>query len=140
MKYTKRILFVCRYNRFRSVLAEAFFNKYNKNKLITAKSAAPIRGTPLSDNVKKLAKEFKVKIKSKPHGLTSKLMKWQNITIIVADDVHEGLFDKNKSYGKKVIAWHIPDVKDNNIKSMRKITRMIKKRVIKLIKDSEKWN
>jgi len=134
----KHILFVCRYNRFRSVLAEAFFNKYNKNKDVIAKSAAPIKGMPLGDNVKKLAKEFKVKIKAKPHGLTSKLMKWQNITVIVADDVHEGLFDKNKSYGKEVISWYIPDVKDNDIKSMRKITQKIKNKVIELIKTLEK--
>ena len=115
-------------------MAEAFFNKYNKNKSAKAKSAAPIRGTPLSDNVKKLAKEFKVKIKVKPHGLTSRLMKWQNITIIVADDVHEGLFDKNKEYGKKVISWNIPDVKDNSIEDMRRISRMIKNKVVEFIK------
>ena len=134
----EHILFVCRYNRFRSVLAEAFFNKYNKDKSAIAKSAAPIRGMPLGDNVKKLAKEFQIKIKSKPHGLTSRLMKWQNITIIVANDVHEGLFDKNKSYGKRVISWHIPDVKDNSIKDMRRISRMIKNKVIGFIKNLEK--
>ena len=135
----KHILFVCRYNRFRSVLAEAFFNKYNKDKLIVVKSAAPIRGMPLSHKVKKLAKEFKVKIKDKPHGLTSRLMKWQNITVIVADDVPNVLFNKNKIYGKKVIHWHIPDVKDDNLGEMRKITRIIKKKVIKLVKDIKKW-
>jgi protein-tyrosine-phosphatase len=137
-KMKKKILFVCRYNRFRSVLAEAFFNKYNKNKSIVAKSAAPIKGMPLSDNVKKLAKEFKIKIKNKPHGLTSKLMKWQNITVIVADNVPKALFNKNKIYGKKVIHWHIPDVNGEGIEKMRKIARIIKKKVIKLIKDLEK--
>ncbi|MEK6819916.1 MAG: hypothetical protein AABY03_01820 [Nanoarchaeota archaeon] len=135
----KHILFVCRYNRFRSILAEAFFNKYNKDKSIIVKSAAPIRGMPLGDKVKKLAKEFKIKIKNKPHGLTSKLMKWQNITVIVADDVQNILFNENKSYGKKVISWHIPDVKTDNIDEMRKITQIIKDKVIKLIKDTKKW-
>ncbi len=134
----KHILFVCRYNRFRSLLAEAFFNKYNRNKSAIAKSAAPIRGMPLSDNVKKLAKEFKVKIKEKPQGLTSRLMKWQNITVIAANDVPSTLFDKNRLYGKKVIHWHIKDVDDNSMESMRKISKMIKKKVIELIKDIKK--
>ncbi len=131
----KKILFICRYNRFRSVIAEAFFNKYNKNKSAIAKSAAPIKGMPFSDNVKKLAKEFKIKIKDKPHGLTSKIMKWQNITVIVADNVPKALFNKNKTYGKKVIHWNIPDVKESSIEEMRKIARLIRKNVIKLIKN-----
>ncbi len=135
----EHILFVCRYNRFRSVLAEAFFNKYNKDKSIIAKSAAPIRGKPLGENVKKLAKEFKVKIKDKPHGLTSKIMKWQNITVIVADNVPKDLFNKNKIYGKKVIHWHIKDVKENSFEEMKKITLNIKRNVIKLVKDLKKW-
>jgi len=134
----KKILFVCRYNRFRSVLAEAFFNKYNKDKSIVAKSAAPIKGKPLDDNIKKIAKEFKVKIKDKPHGLTSTLMKWQNITIVVADDVPKKLFDKNRIYGKRVIHWHIPDVRGGGIERMRKITKMINKKVIELIKNLKK--
>lgn len=131
----KHILFVCRYNRFRSVLAEAFFNKYNKDKSAIAKSAAPIKGMPLSDNVKELAKEFKIKIKNKPHGLTSKLMKWQNITVIVADDVPSALFDKNKKYGKKVISWHIADVKGNN---QKEIAKKIENKVIELVENLEK--
>ncbi len=136
----KHILFVCRYNRFRSILAEGLFNKYNKDKSIIAKSAAPIRGKPLGDNVKKLAKEFKIKIKNKPHGLTSNIMKWQNITVIVADNVPKALFNKNKKYGKKVIHWHIKDVKENDIKEMRKITCIIKKKVNELIKNIKKWS
>ncbi len=131
----KHILLICRYNRFRSVFAEAFFNKYNKDKSAIAKSAAPIRGMPLSDNVKKLAKEFKVEIKNKPQGLTSKLMQWQNITVIVADDVPKSLFNKNMRYGKKVIHLHIPDVRRNNVGEMRKTARKIKRKVLELIKN-----
>ena len=129
----RNILFVCRYNRFRSVIAEGIFNKLNKNKQFKAKSAGVIRGMPLSNNVKNLSKE--IEIKSKPDGLSSKLMVWQNITIIVADDVPPKLFDKNKKYGKKVIVWKIKDVEDNNIKSMKKISKKIETNIEKLIHD-----
>ena len=43
------ILFVCRYNRFRSRTAEAYFKKINKNKKIKVKSAGIFKGNyPLS--------------------------------------------------------------------------------------------
>ena len=37
-----KILFVCRHNRFRSKVAEAIFNKLNKNKEIQIESAGLI--------------------------------------------------------------------------------------------------
>src|SRR3989344_8087947 len=131
----KHILFVCRYNRFRSVIAEALFKKYNKDKSIKVKSGAPIKGRPLSSNVKKLAKELNLTIKKHPSRLTSSIMMWQNITIIVADDVSETLFDKNKEYSKKVIVWNISDVKTDTLKEMREITKEIEKQVVKLVKE-----
>ena len=45
------ILFVCKYNRFRSKIAEAYFNKINKNKLVSVKSAGIIRGNPVSKDI-----------------------------------------------------------------------------------------
>jgi len=40
----KKILFVCKYNRFRSKTAEAFFNLLKHNKKIKAKSTGLIKG------------------------------------------------------------------------------------------------
>ena len=120
MKKTK-ILFVCKYNRFRSVIAEGIFNKLNKNKLLVAKSAGAIKGNPIGENVKKLANSFQINVKSKPSGLSSKLMVWQNLAIIVADDVPPALFNKNKKYEKRVIIWKIPDVQDDKIKRYKKL-------------------
>ncbi|PIN94621.1 hypothetical protein COU53_02875 [Candidatus Pacearchaeota archaeon CG10_big_fil_rev_8_21_14_0_10_30_48] len=134
MKKTK-ILFVCKYNRFRSVIAEGIFNKLNKNKLLVAKSAGAIKGNPIGENVKKLANSFQINVKSKPSGLSSKLMVWQNLTIIVADDVPPALFNKNKKYEKRVIIWKIPDVQDDKIKSMKKISHLIKIKIEKLLLD-----
>ncbi len=104
------ILFVCRYNRFRSRIALAYFNKINNNKNIKAKSAGLIKGMPVGGKGVKIAKEkYGLDIRGKTQGLTSKLMGWQNITVIVADDVPPQVFDRNKRYGKKVIVWKIKD-------------------------------
>lgn len=137
-KEVSHILFVCRYNRFRSVITEAFFKKYNKNKSVTAKSAGAIKGRPIGEHVKQIAKEYDLKIKKAPHGLTSDLMVWQNITVVVANDVPSSLFDRNKEYGKKVIIWKIPDVKTDTLKEMRDITNEIEKRVINLTRKLNK--
>ncbi len=132
------ILFVCRYNRFRSRIAAASFKKLNKNKNIKIKSAGVIRGSPLSPLTVGIAKEFGLDIRGRVNGLTSKIMKWQNITVIVANDVPPALFNKNKKYGKKVIIWRIPDIKDNSKESARKIIREIIKKTAKLAKQLKK--
>ncbi len=129
------VLFVCRYNRFRSVMAEAFFKRYNTNPSIHVKSAAPIRGGPQRESILKAAKEFNLKIKTHPSGLTSRLMRWQDVTVVVADDVPAALFDKNKKLGKKVIAWKIPDAHNDTVQERVKITRMIQKKVKALAKE-----
>ena len=134
----KHILFVCRYNRFRSLIAEALFKKYNKDKSIKVKSASPIKGQPLSDNVKQLAKEFNLSIKEHPTGLTSRIMMWQDTTIIVADNVPESLFDKNKEYGKEVIVWKIRDAETNSLDELRKITKEIESKVINFVSSLKK--
>ena len=119
------ILFVCRYNRFRSRIALAYFNKINKNKNINAKSAGLIKGNPVSPYTVGIAKELGLDIKGKTQGLSSKLMAWQNVTVVVADDVPPQVFDRNKKYGKKVIVWKIQDVAEKNKSVIKKIIKSI---------------
>ncbi|MDO8528451.1 MAG: hypothetical protein Q7S06_00995 [Nanoarchaeota archaeon] len=124
------LLFVCRYNRFRSRIALAYFNKINKNKSIKAKSAGLIKGNPLSPFTIKIAKEeFELDIKGKIQGLSSKLMAWQNMTVVVANDVPSQVFDKNKKYGKEVIVWKIKDVAGSDKVAVEEITKSIIKKV-----------
>ncbi|MEK6883151.1 MAG: hypothetical protein AABY22_26230, partial [Nanoarchaeota archaeon] len=66
--------------------------------------------------------------------LSSNLLSWQNITVIVANDVPPQLFNKNKLYGKKVFVWKIKDVEDNSLKSMIKISKEIEKEVKNLLR------
>jgi protein-tyrosine-phosphatase len=124
----KNILFVCRYNRFRSKVAEALFKRYNKNKGYSAKSAGIIRGSP-PEPYKRLLGEFNVKINGPTRGLSTEILKWQDITIIVADDVPKGIFMDNKKHGKDVLVWKIPDNKTDNEKEIRRIVESIEKKV-----------
>ena len=135
-KENKKILFVCKWNRFRSKIAEAFFKKYNKNRSYKAKSAGIIRGHyPLSKYQVAVAKEFGIKLAGKPRGLDIKLMRWQNTIVIVADDVPPSLFKKSqKNHNKKLIVWKIPDVKNNNKEEIRKTIKMIYNKVRNLVK------
>ncbi len=124
----KRILFVCRYNRFRSRIAEAYFKKINKNKNIEVKSAGLIQGSPLNPKTNAIIKELGLNISGKPQGLSSKLMAWQNITVNVADDVPKQVFDRNIKYRKKVINWKIKDVTSVNKKQIIKVANLVIKK------------
>ena len=126
------ILFLCKYNRFRSKLAEDYFNKINRNPGIRAKSAGLIEGNPIDSTQRKISKKMGVNLKGKPRGLSSKLLKWQDMIVIVANDIPEELFKDNKRYGKKLIVWKVPDAKEDNEAEIKRIVKDIKKKVEKL--------
>jgi len=137
MKQTK-ILFVCKYNRFRSRIAKAYFNKINKNPKIKAKSGGIMVGAyPLDSKEIKAAREMGIKLSGKPEPVTTKKLIWQDILIIVADNVPKSLFDFNENkYHKKTIVWKIPDLKNGEtIEQIKEIIKMITKQVDKLVEE-----
>lgn len=129
----KNILFICKWNRFRSKVAEAFFKKYNGNPNYKAKSAGLIKGSPIKPSP--VIKEFGIKIKGPTNGISTKLLKWHNVMIIVADDVPKSLFKDNKKFGKKLIVWEIPDAETDDDKEIRKIVKRIERKVKKIVKN-----
>jgi len=120
-----KILFVCKHNRFRSKIAEAFFNEFNKNKKNVAKSAGIIRGSSLDNRIVSIAKKLKLTIVGKPTELSTDLLRWQDITIVVADNVPPSIFTSSKNYFKKVIVWKIPDTESKNTKRVNEIISQI---------------
>lgn len=131
------LLFVCKYNRFRSRIAEAYFKKINKNKRNKARSGGIIvGGYPLSSKEVLAAKSFGINIQGKPEPITTEKLIWQDVVIIVADNVPKAIFKFNtKKYGKKVIVWKIPDIKaGENGEKINKIIKMIMLKVDKLVK------
>jgi len=126
-----KILFVCRYNRFRSKVAEAYFNKVNKNDFIKTNSAGIYGGWyPLDKLQVKIAKKYKIKMEGKPESLSFKKVKDADLIILVADDVPKSIFKNTFMGDKRVIQWKIKDVRKNSSKQERtekSIVQIIKK-------------
>ncbi len=138
---TKNILFICKYNRFRSKVAEAYFKKINKNKNLSVKSAGVIEvNKPLTPKEKNrsnyIKNKFNLSISPKSRGLDVTLLEKQDKIIIIADDIPKKIFD-NWRWKDKVTIWKIRDEMGDNKKNIDKIVKFIKKKVDKLVKDLE---
>lgn len=130
------ILFVCKYNRFRSRIAEAYFKKINKNKKIKAESAGIFQGGyPLDAQQVRLCKKEGVNINGKPRGISTDLLKKTDVVIIVSDNVPKSLFVFKEKYPRKVIVWKIQDEQNGNERNIIKIINLIKKKVEKLVEE-----
>lgn len=127
-----KILFVCKYNRFRSKIAEAYFKKINKNNKIKVSSSGLIKGFPSSKYIIGAAKKYGLKIKKQTKTLSSKILYNTSLIVIVADNVPESLF---KNYKARKILWKIKDTKDTNKRKMEKIISQIMKKVDNLNKN-----
>ena len=139
----KKILFVCKHNMFRSKIAEIYFNKINRNKSIKTESAGLIKGNlPLDKQEVNVAKEFGIKLKGNPKGLSIDLIKQQNLIIIVANDVPKETFNKKEYINFKtttIIKWKIVDKVDGDSDfKIRKIIKLIIGKVEQLNKELEK--
>lgn len=130
-----KILFVCKYNRFRSKIAESVFKKINKNKKHDSRSAGIIKGSPINIKQKKIARTIGIDIKNPPRGLSTSLLKWQDIVIIVADDVPSEIFRENKRYGKKLLIWKIPDTKTDDENEIKNVIERIRLKVEGFVDD-----
>jgi len=122
---TKNILFVCKWNRFRSKIAENYFNKKNKNKNIKSKSAGLFKGfLPLDRYQIDLAKKFGIKLAGKPQAISYELLKWQDIIVIISDDIPKSIF-KDKRRKKKIFIWKFKDVKYGDVNGTKKLINNI---------------
>ena len=138
-----KILFVCKANMFRSRVAEAYFNKINKNKKIIATSAGIFKGdTPEKSSVN-AAKKLGIEINGKPKPISLDLLRKTDLIIIVADNVSSSEFkfqtkEITKKFVKKIIRWEITDEKTNKEKEITGIIKKIMKKVDKLVKGLSK--
>ncbi|MEM0465620.1 MAG: hypothetical protein QXW97_02875 [Candidatus Pacearchaeota archaeon] len=130
-----KILFICKHNLFRSKIAEAYFNKINKNPNIRVDSAGVIIGNHLNKYQKKviniqrkIARTFGLKLKKRLKGLSTQLLSNQDLIIVTANDIPRMIFN-NPSYVKKVIIWKIPDIEYLNEKNIREIINLIIQKV-----------
>ena len=129
------VLFVCKYNRFRSKIAEYVFNKNNLNRKIKARGAGVIAGYYPLDNVEvKAAEELGFELKGRPQELTRELIKWADKVVIVADDVPSWIFEDNKNFKGKLERWNVPDLHNHSKERAKEIILEIEKKVRDFIK------
>jgi len=130
------ILFVCKYNRFRSKVAEAYFNKINKNKSVKTDSAGIFgRWFPLDPIQIKVAKKYGINIKGKPQSLSYQKVQWADLIVIVADDVPKKIFKGEFMKKTKLIKLRIKDARrKNKEQTSERITKSIIKKIDKFNK------
>jgi len=128
----KRVLFVCIENAGRSQMAEAFANKYGKDKL-TSSSA----GNRPADNVNPIVIEV-----MREKGIDISNKKPRLLTYEIAQDadyiVTMGCSEQGICPGpffKPTIEWNLKDPKGKPIREVREIRDQIEKLVQELIKN-----
>jgi arsenate reductase len=126
----KRILFVCVENAGRSQMAEAFANKYGKDKFIVSSA-----GTKPADKVNPIVVEA-----LKEKGIDISMNKPKLLTLQMAQDadliVTMGCNTNGICPGpffKPTIEWKLEDPKAKPIEKVREIRDDIERRVQKLI-------
>lgn len=134
-----KVLFLCKHNKFRSRVAEAYFNKLNKKKKIKnrAKSAgfAIIPGRLDKWEIIYCLK-LGFDIRGKQKKLNQKLLNWQDLIIIVADDVRRSQIKNYKKY--KIVVWKIKDTEVTDKEGIKKIIKEIIKRIDDFVIKSNK--
>ena|SRR3989338_5076161 len=112
------ILFICKYNRFRSKVAEALFNKYNQNREIVVKSAGlriDFSNPFVAESVINVLAEKKAKVADEKSSLINEnTIEWADKVIVVANNVDPEIFR-----GKDVDVWKITDIDQSDIEGIR---------------------
>jgi len=135
-----KLLFICKYNAFRSRVAEEYFNKINRNKKIKTISRGLIMSGGSDKEQRQIAKDLLgINIaKRNPLPLRLNELIEADKIIVVANDIPEIIFNYSlKPILKKVTIWKIKDEQRRNKKNIKKIVLSIKEKVEEL---SKKWN
>ncbi len=129
----KKVLFVCVENAGRSQMAEAFANRYGKNKFIVSSA-----GNKPAEKVNPIVVEA-----MKEKGIDISMNKPKLLTFQMANDVDlivtMGCNDQGVCPGpffKETIDWKLEDPKGKSIEGVREIRDDIENRVKKLVDES----
>jgi len=138
-----KILFICKWNRFRSKFAEIYFNQIKNDKKIRAKSVGilevniPLKKSEIERN-KFIKEKFGIILNEKSKGINVKDLDEADKIIVIADDVPLSILKSKKRWEDKFIIWKIKDGNMPNKEDVRKIVISIKGKVEDLIKQLEK--
>ena len=132
------ILFVCRYNNFRSKFAAAIFNTENSNSAHVARSSgiqtSGMPGQKMLGEIGIVANKLGYEILSERTALNDETIKWADTIINVASDV-----DLSDIKDKKIITWNIVDASSSStIDERTEVVLKIKQKVLDLLKELNK--
>ena len=136
-----KIIFICKYNAFRSRVAEEYFKKINKNSKIETLSRGFIMGGNSDKEQRKISKEILgINIaKRKPLPIKINELKEADLIVVVANDIPKIMFNYSLApLYKKLIIWKIKDEQKRNKSNINKIVLSIKERVENLNETLEK--
>jgi protein-tyrosine-phosphatase len=123
---------MCKYNAFRSRIAEGYFNKINKNPKIKVISRGFIMGGNADKEQKFLAKQLLEIDIGKRNPLPVKLQELidYDLIIVVANDIPKLMFDYQLvNLEKKLIIWRIKDEQKKNTRNIKRTILEIKRKV-----------
>ena len=130
----RKVLFVCVENAGRSQMAEAFANKYGKDKF-NVSSAGNKPAEKVNPTVVEVLKEKGIDISTnKPKMLTFQMAQDADLIITM------GCNDQGVCPGpffKPTVDWKLEDPKGKSLEKVREIRDDIEKRVLKLIQESQ---
>ena len=134
-----KILFICKYNRFRSKVAEVYFKKINQNGKIKIRSRGIIEVNKSLDVLERkrnkyLKEKFGFVLYGKSLSVDVKSLLWADKIILVADDVPKVLFNSRK-WRDKIEVWKVPDEEADNERNINKSVELIIKKVDKLVEE-----
>lgn len=127
----KVVLFVCTENRFRSQVAEAYFNAMAPPGWM-AISAGTKPAERVHPNAVALMMEEGIDISGKrPKLLTDEMQRIAEIGVVVCGESESGTCPT--IYTRYVEHWELPDPAKMNVEDARKVRDEIKRRVIDLV-------
>ncbi len=122
-----KVLFVCRYNRFRSKVGEVFLKRMAGERVdVRSRGFTLDESRPyVAENVKIALKENGIdKVDNTPRRLQEDDIKWADKIIVDANDVPLDGFPKNKTE-----VWPVEDCSQDDLPKIREITGKIKRDV-----------
>jgi len=138
LKKTKTILFLCVHNTFRSQVAEAYFNKFAKEKRLNwqAESAGFLEAEKINEKAVILMKEEGIDISDKkPKLMTNEMIKKADKIVVVCQECEEQGLCLTLPRDKDIEYWRLPNPAEMELDKAREIRNQIKEKVLSLIKE-----
>ncbi|ADC65130.1 protein tyrosine phosphatase [Ferroglobus placidus DSM 10642] len=123
-----KVLFVCRENTCRSVMAEAIFNSLSEKH--RAESAGVERGEKIDENAIKTLEKCGYRVEKKyPKSLDDVNLEDFDLIVTVCDEFCVNI------PGKKVIRWKIEDPKGKNLKAYERVLKFLEDKIKQLLEE-----